>query len=182
MSMLSILGKPRAIAGTASEIARVLGTSDWQHHSAGSGTKEPRWHDWCYLELADLGGDEFNDELRGLSTRGLLIRRNIADGDLAYFAKWCPAGNPINTLVSVKDHRWAIEDSFETAKNELGLDHNETRSWHGWHRHVSLVMLAFAMIATIQHQANKPMPKKTKRRSSTSRFISSAGLSRKFDA
>ena len=44
-------------------------------------------------------------------------------------------------LVSVEGHRWAIEDSFEAAKNELGLDHNETRSWHGWHRHVSLVML-----------------------------------------
>ena len=64
----------------------------------------------------------------------------------------------------------AIEDSFETAKNEFGLDHNETRSWHGWHRHVSLVMLAFAMMAAIQHQANKPTPKKT---------ISSAGRSRK---
>ena len=41
-------------------------------------------------------------------------------------------------LASVEGHRWAIEDSFETAKNELGLDHNETRSWHGWHRHISL--------------------------------------------
>ena len=57
-------------------------------------------------------------------------------------------------LVSVEGHRWAIEDSFETAKNELGLDHNETRSWHGWHRHVSLVMLAFAMMAAIRHRAN----------------------------
>jgi len=57
-------------------------------------------------------------------------------------------------LVAVEGHRWAIEDSFETAKNELGLDHNETRSWHGWHRHVSLVMLAFAMMAVIRHRAN----------------------------
>jgi SRSO17 transposase len=40
------------------------------------------------------------------------------------------------------------------AKTELGLDHNETRSWHGWHRHVSLVMLALAMLATIRHRAN----------------------------
>jgi SRSO17 transposase len=47
-----------------------------------------------------------------------------------------------------------IEDGFEAAKNELGLDHNETRSWHGWHRHVSLVMLAFAMMAAIRHEAN----------------------------
>ena len=58
---------------------------------------------------------------------------------------------------------WAIEDSFETAKNELGLDHNETRSWHGWHRHVSLVMLAFAMMATIRHRANATPPPKMMR-------------------
>lgn len=172
-------GKSRAIAGTASEIAKVLRASDWKRLSAGAGTKGPRLHDWCYRELADLQADEFNDEIHGLWTRGLLIRRNIADGDLAYFTTWCPAGTPIKTLVSVEGHRWAIEDSFETAKNEFGLDHNETRSWHGWHRHVSLVMLAFAMMAAIQHQANKPMPKKTKRAPSTNRSISSAGQSRK---
>jgi SRSO17 transposase len=65
-------------------------------------------------------------------------------------------------LVAVEGHRWAIEDSFETAKNEFGLDHNETRSWHGWHRHVSLVMLAFAMMADIRDRANaEPALKKT---------------------
>ena len=65
---------------------------------------------------------------------------------------------------AVEGHRWAIEDSFETAKNEFGLDHNESRSWHGWHRHVSMVMLAFAMMAAIRHHANPPQPKKTQRR------------------
>ena len=169
-------GKPHAIAGTAAKIAKALRASDWQRLSAGSGTKGPRLHDWCYLELADLGAGEFNEENHGLWTRGLLIRRNIADGDLAYFSTWCPAGTPIDTLVSVEGHRWAIEDSFETAKNEFGLDHNETRSWHGWHRHVSLVMLGFAMMAAIQHLANKSIPKKTRR------SISSAGRSRRFDA
>ena len=79
-------------------------------------------------------------------TRGLLIRRNPTDGDMAYFATCCPKGTSIETLVRVKGTRWRIEEGFETAKNELGLDHNETRSWHGWHRHVSLVMLAYAMI------------------------------------
>jgi SRSO17 transposase len=72
----------------------------------------------------------------------MLVRRNIGDGDLAFFSTWCPKGTSMKKLVSVEGHRWAIEDSFEAAKNELGLDHNETRSWHGWHRHVSLVMLA----------------------------------------
>src|SRR5690349_13747503 len=63
------------------------------------------------------------------------------------------------------------------SENEFGLDHNESRSWHGWHRHVSLVMLAFAMMAAIQ--ANKPTPKKTKSSATPRHPISSLGRSRK---
>jgi SRSO17 transposase len=157
-------GKP-AVGGTAEAIVRDLDASAWQRLSAGDGTKGARLHDWAYCELADLDAAEYNDKLSGLWTRGLLIRRNIADGDLAFFSTWCPAGTGVATLVTVEGHRWAIEDSFETAKNELGLDHNETRSWHGWHRHVSLVMLAFAMMAAIRHRANAMPPPKTTRRS-----------------
>lgn len=100
--------------------------------------------------------------MSGTWTRGLLIRRHVADDDLAFFTTWCPAGTSVETLVGVEGHRRAIEDSFETAKNELGLDHNETRSWHGWHRHVSLVMLAFAMLAAIRTRANATPPKKAR--------------------
>jgi len=157
-------GKRRSVAGKAADIAWTRCSSDWKRLSAGAGTKGPRLHDWCYLELADLEVEEFDNANHGLWTRGLLIRRNIVDGDLAFFTTWCPAATPIETLVAVEGHRWAIEDSFETAKNEFGLDHNESRSWHGWHRHVSLVMLAFAMMAVIRHRANPPPPKKTKRR------------------
>jgi SRSO17 transposase len=172
-------GKPQRVAGTAEEIAKTQRRSDWRRLSAGAGTKGPRLHDWCYLELADLQGEDSNHHSQVLWTRGLLIRRNIANGDLAYFTTWCPAGTSIKTLVSVEGRRWAIEDSFETAKNEFGLDHNESRSWHGWHRHVSLVMLAFAMMAAIQHQANKPTPKKTKSSATPRHPTSSVGRSRK---
>jgi SRSO17 transposase len=171
--------RERPVGGSAEDIAKALPASDWQRLSAGAGTKGPRLHDWCYLELADLEAEDFSDENHGLWTRGLLIRRNIADGDLAYFTTWCPAGTSIATLVNVEGHRWAIEDSFETAKNEFGLDHNETRSWHGWHRHVSLVMLAFAMMAAIRNQANRQIPKKTKQRAAKNHRPSSAGRSRK---
>ena len=169
----------RPLGGSAEEIAKALPSSDWQRLSAGSGTKGPRLHDWCYLELAELEAEEFNDENHGLWTRGLLIRRNTADGDLAYFTTWCPAGTSIATLVRVEGHRWAIEDSFETAKNEFGLDHNETRSWHGWHRHVSFVMLAFAMMAAIRQRVNQPPPKKTQSNTAGRRRASSMGRSRK---
>ena len=152
-------GKPM-VAGKAEEIAHALAPDAWQRLSAGEGTKGARLHDWAYCELADLDADEYDETKSGLWTRGLLIRRNISDGDLSFFTTWCPAGTAIQMLVSVEGHRWAIEDSFEAAKNELGLDHNETRSWHGWHRHVSLVMLAFAMMAVIRYRANDATPPK----------------------
>lgn len=157
-------GKKQLIGGTAAKIAQNLPKNGWRRLSAGEGTKGPRLHDWAYLELADLDVGEYNSALTGEWTRGLLIRRNIADDALAFFSTWCPKGTTMKKLVSVEGCRWAIEDSFEAAKNELGLDHNETRSWHGWHRHVSLVMLAFAMMAVIRHQANVVVPKKTLRR------------------
>jgi len=172
-------GKEQFVRGAAAKLAQELPKNAWQRLPSGEGTKGPRLHDWAYLELADLDAGEYNSALVGEWTRGLLIRRNIADGDLAFFSTWCPKGTPLKKLVSVEGHRWAIEDSFEAAKNELGLDHNETRSWHGWHRHVSLVMLAFAMMAVIRHRANAVPTKKTLPRLARKPPSSSAGRSRK---
>ena len=149
----SWIDKPE-VAGTAEQIAKALPSEVWRRLSAGDGTKGLRLYDWAYVELADLRAEEYNDDLTGLWTRGLLIRRSLVDQDLAFFSTWCPAGTPIGELVRVEGQRWAIEDAFETAKTELGVTHNETRSWHGWHRHVSLVMLAFAMMAVVRQRAN----------------------------
>ncbi len=167
-----------AIAGTAAAVSKDLPPAAWRRLSAGEGTKGPRLHDWVYLELAHLKADEYSNGATGLWTRGLLIRRHLADGALAYFTTWCPAGTSIETLVAVEGRRWTIEDAFETAKNELGLDHNETRSWHGWHRHVSLVMLAFAVLAVTRHRANAVVEETPPRVSRWSRR-SSDGPSRK---
>ena len=84
----------------------------------------------------------------------------------------------MDTLVRVEGHRWAIEDAFETAKTELGLTHNETRSWHGWHRHVSIFMLAFAMLAVVRQCANTlASPQKRSDEAKLQRWC--VGLSRK---
>ena len=166
-----------AVAGRAAEIAETLDPADWQRLSAGSGTKGERLDDWAYLELADITAAEFGATMPGVWTRGLLIRRSIVDASLAFFTTWCPAGTGIETLVQVEGTRWAIEDAFETAKNELGLDHNETRSWHGWHRHVSLVMLAFALLAAVKRHANDLPPPKSRAAETLRRWC--AGQSRK---
>ena len=173
-------GKDPAIAGTAEAIAEALPASAWVRLSAGEGTKGERLYDWVYLELADLTAAEFGAELPGVWTRGLLIRRAMADASLAYFSTWCPAGTPIEVLAAVEGRRWAIEDAFETAKTELGLTHNETRSWHGWHRHVSLVMLAFAMLAAVRHRANGLPPPKSRAAERVCRWC--AGQSRRSGA
>ena len=150
------------VAGTAAEIAKGIPDQDWVRLSAGAGTKGPRLYDWAYLPLATLRADALDAALdQSLWTRGLLVRRSLSDGALAYFTTWCPAGTPVEKLVIVEGRRWAIEDAFETAKTELGLAHNESRSWHGWHRHVSLAMLAFAMLARVRRLANGPPPKTT---------------------
>ncbi len=163
---------------TAENVARNLPEDAWTGLSAGDGTKGPRLHDWTYLPLAHLEANEYVDGAEGMWTRGLLIRRHRADGEVAYFSTWCPAGTSIETLVAVEGRRWSIEDAFETAKNELGLGHNETRSWHGWHRHVSLVMLAFAVLAVTRCQANTAA-EQTPPRMSRQRARSSAGPSRR---
>ena len=151
--------KPEPVSGTAEAIAAALPASRWVRLPAGAGG--PRLYDWAYLELADLDARAFFEcrSATTMWTRGLLIRRGLSDGKMAFFSTWCPKGTPMAVLVEVEGRRWAI--AFETAKTELGLDHNETRSWHGWHRHVSLVMLAFALLMVIRHKAETLTPKKT---------------------
>ena len=102
-SQFNSWGAKPPVAGTATEIASTLDPSAWQRLSAGAGAQGERLFDWAYLELADLEAAEYNQNLSGLWTRGLLIRRNIADGELAFFATWCPAGTPVAVLVAVKD-------------------------------------------------------------------------------
>ncbi|HEY4548179.1 MAG TPA: IS701 family transposase [Pedomonas sp.] len=167
-----------SVSDTAADIAQRLEPSCWQRLSAGSGTKGERWYDWVHLELATLTAAEFGADVPGLWTRGLLIRRSLSDQNLAFFTTWSPAGTPVETLARVEGARWAIEDAFETNKTELGLDHNETRSWHGWHRHVSLVMLAFAMLAAVRRRANERPTGGRKKGAAQSRS-SSAGRCRK---
>lgn len=152
------------LAGEARDIADAFPADAWVRLSAGHGTKGERLYDWIYQPLADLDAADYDALVPGLWTRGMLVRRNIADGERAYFTTWPPHGTPIETLVQVEGARWRVEEGFETTKTELGLDHNESRSWHGWHRHVSLVMLAYAAMTAVRSKANAITPKKTKPR------------------
>ena len=64
-----------------------------------------------------------------------------------------PGGDGSGELARVAGTRWAIEECFEEAKGQVGLDQYEVRRWDGWYRHITLSMLAQAYLAVIRHQA-----------------------------
>jgi SRSO17 transposase len=60
----------------------------------------------------------------------------------------------------VAGSRWAIEECFEQAKQETGLDEYEVRSWTGWRRHITLSMFAHAFLSVVRTEANRPARQK----------------------
>ena len=61
-------------------------------------------------------------------------------------------------LTAVAGSRWAIEECFQTAKNETGLDHYQVRGYEAWYRHITLFMLAAAFLVITRDAAKKGDP------------------------
>jgi SRSO17 transposase len=121
-------------------------TEAWQRLSCGQGSKGPREYDWTKVELVSLQPTGWD--------RWLLARRSLTDPtQLAYFMVFAPNGTSMPEAVRVAGTRWSIEMGFEITKDELGLDHYEVRSWQAWYRHVTLVLLAHAVLSVIRAQA-----------------------------
>jgi SRSO17 transposase len=128
-------------------LARALPPQAWRRLSAGAGTKGERLFDWARLRLVRLQQPPWD--------RWLLIRRSVADPtDLAYFVVFGPATARLADLARVAGRRWLVEERFEAAEQEVGLAGYEVRSWHGWHRHVTLAMLALALLAGLRAGLN----------------------------
>ncbi len=117
----------------------------WERLSAGDGAKGPRLYDWAHLPHSGAAAGW---------RMGLLIRRGTAEPDeFAYYLTHAPEATTLAQLVCVAGTRWTIESCFEAAKGEVGLDEYEVRSWTGWHRHVTLAMLAHAYLAVLRKAA-----------------------------
>ena len=118
----------------------------WVRCSAGDGAKGPRVYDWAAVDIRPL-----REPGKGY---WLLVRRSLSNpGELAYYVCYGPAGTSLEELVRVAGTRWAIEECFEEAKGQVGLDQYEVRRWDGWYRHITLAMLAHAYLSMIRHQA-----------------------------
>ena len=131
-------------------LAKRLPVSAWQTLSCGEGAKGPRVYEWVWLALDAPTQEGF--------AHWLLVRRSLSDPtELAYYLVFAPAHTALATLASVAGTRWSIEVGFESAKGEVGLDHYEVRSWHGWYRHMTLALLAHALLSVIRHQTQEQL-------------------------
>src|SRR5512134_1769826 len=124
----------KPVAGWLEDVQR------WQRLSAGNGAKGPRLYDWAWLPYRSKTAPGWQ--------KGLLIRRKI--GKFTFYLTLSPEATTLPELVRIAGRRWTIEACFEAAKGEVGLDHYEVRSWTGWHRHITLAMLAHAYLTVVR--------------------------------
>ena len=141
----------RLVELRADALAARLPAQAWKKISAGHGAKGPRLYYWARATV------------RPLETTGrcywLLARRSVSDpSDLAYYLCHGPADTPLRELVRVAGARWAIEESFQSAKGEVGLDHYQVRRYDAWYRHITLAMLAHAFLTVTRADAAKGGP------------------------
>src|SRR5215213_9913647 len=142
--VLAVTSRQRLGFKTVADWLEDVPGSGWQRLSAGDGAKGPRLYDWAYLPCAWL-------EAASGWRKGLLIRRKLAQPEaFTFYLTLSPDTVALSDLVRVAGTRWTIEACFEAAKGEVGLDHYEVRSWTGWHRHITLAMLAHAYLAVLR--------------------------------
>jgi SRSO17 transposase len=128
----------------AEVLAGRLTPDDWQRVSAGDGAKGPRLYDWAAVPLPRWGQDL-------TWQHALLVRRSLSHPDeVAYYVVSAPAATGLADWVRVVGRRWTVEECFEQAKAELGLDEYEVRLWHGWYRHITLVMWAQVFLNAVR--------------------------------
>ncbi len=119
----------------------------WRTLSAGDGAKGPRRYAWTRAEIRPWHepGQQF----------WVLARRSLTDpADRAHYLCFGRPGTTMRELVRVAGARWAIEETFQTAKGEVGLDQYQVRRYDSWYRHITLTMLSHAFLTVTTAAAN----------------------------
>jgi SRSO17 transposase len=118
-----------------------LHEQDWQRLSMSQGTKGPRMFDWAILPQLHHGKVD--------GRHWLVIRRCLDDpGKKTSYLVFAPPATSLQAIVLAIGARWHIEEDLENTK-DLGLDHYEVRSYIGWYRHITLVLVAYAFLLGI---------------------------------
>lgn len=138
------------------ELIAELPARAWRRLSAGAGAHGPRDYDWARIPI--------RSSWRAGRGHWLLARRKINDpSKIAYYLCYGPRRTRLHHLAWIAGARWRIEECFQQAKNEAGLDHYQVRSWRAWYAHITLAMLAHAWLVVARSVAAKGEPASTNR-------------------
>lgn len=127
---------------TVEKLAAELAPTLWTRRACGIGSKGFRVYDWALVD-SDTPDHQW------------VVRRSVDNGELAYFHCYNPRREGMSELVRVIGSRWPIEECFEAAKQEAGLDQYQFRLYRSWYRHVTLSMLALAFLAALRRICKK---------------------------
>ncbi|MGR8011259.1 IS701 family transposase [Streptomyces hypolithicus] len=141
----------------------------WKRISAGAGAHGQRFYDWARIAVRPQWQDGFG--------HWVLARRSISDpAEIAYYVCYGPATSRLKDLVRTAGARWQVEECFQIAKGECGLDHYQVRLYRAWYRHITLAMAALAYLtATRAAEATKGAAETTSKTSYPSASRRSAG-------
>ena len=139
-------GKPKYPQPVAVDaVIDSLNARRWKRFSVGDGEKGSRVYDWTRIRVVE------NED--GYPTRQawLVARRSVNDpSDIAYYLSNASEETSMLKLAEIAATRYKIEQCFEEAKGETGLDHYEVRHWQSWNRHITLSMMAHAFLAWVR--------------------------------
>jgi SRSO17 transposase len=151
---------------------KTINESEWKKISVGKGTKGERYYEWYRIKINSDCVDGWN--------RWLVIRRTIKNTEeLAFYIGFSSDESTLEMMAKAAGSRWTIEECFEMAKGEVGLDQYEVRSWTGWYRHITLSMFALSYLVKLRTRFNQlefPQKKRHQRRPSMQIFLQARGL------
>jgi SRSO17 transposase len=134
-------------------IVRRIPARVWQHYLIKEGSKGPLICAFAFLRISVV-----REGVPG-ATVWLVLRRNLDDPSVVkFYLSNAPAACPLMQLAQMSGARWPVELCFAEGKDEVGLDHYETRSWQGWHHHMTLVMLAHHFLVRLRVQLGHQAP------------------------
>jgi SRSO17 transposase len=138
----------RRLVRVADVPALLPSSQSWHRLAMSEGSKGPRLFDWACVPILHQWQQD--------GQHWLLLRRSVTDADdLRYYLIFGPPTTTLQQMVHASGGRWHIEEDFANAK-DMGLDQYEVRSWIGWYRHITLVMLAHAFLTGICAQVEAP--------------------------
>ena len=122
------------------EVVARLPAKAWERMVVAEGSQGPRIYEYAFLWVWFSRGGVPSGRER------LLVRRSLGQqAEVKYHRSNAPAEIRFGEAGRVRGSHWTVEQGFQAAKGECGLDEYETRGWVGWHHHTALSLLALCV-------------------------------------